>query len=71
MIAERGAAVERILTALRQTGSKVEQGRTGYKAGRPASLDAVTGEHRAGCGHIVPLMAARICRLPESGPPRG
>lgn len=70
MIAQRGAAVERIIAALRQTGSKVEQSGTRYKVGRPPSLDAVTGEHRAGCVHRVPVMPVQPCRLPESGPPR-
>jgi hypothetical protein len=35
--------------------------------GRAPSLDAVAGERRAGCGHRVHVMAARIYTQPESG----
>jgi hypothetical protein len=35
--------------------------------GRARSLDAVAGEHKAGCGHRVQVMAARIYTQPESG----
>ncbi len=33
--------------------------------GRAKTLDAVTGERRAGCGHRVQVMAARIYTQPE------
>ena len=35
--------------------------------GRVLSLDAVTGERRAGRGHGMQVMAARICSQPEPG----
>jgi DNA-directed RNA polymerase subunit RPC12/RpoP len=35
--------------------------------GRAKSLDAVTGERRAGCGHRGMVMAARIYSQPEPG----
>jgi len=35
--------------------------------GRAKTLDAVTGERRAGCGHRVQVMAARIYSQPSSG----
>jgi DNA-directed RNA polymerase subunit RPC12/RpoP len=38
-----------------------------YLFGRARSLDAVTGERRAACGHRVQIMAARIYTQPESG----
>jgi hypothetical protein len=38
-----------------------------YLFGRARSLDTVTGERRAGCGHRVHVMAARIYDQPESG----
>jgi hypothetical protein len=38
-----------------------------YLFGRAKSLDAVTGERKAGCGHRVQIMAARIYSQPESG----
>ena len=39
MIAQRGAAVERILAALRQAGSKIERSGAGYKAQCPVHDD--------------------------------
>jgi hypothetical protein len=38
-----------------------------YLFGRAKTLDAVTGERKAGCGHRVQIMAARIYSQPESG----
>jgi hypothetical protein len=38
-----------------------------YLFGRAKTLDAVTGERKAGCGHRVQVMAARIYSQPESG----
>jgi DNA-directed RNA polymerase subunit RPC12/RpoP len=38
-----------------------------YLFGRAKSLDAVTGERRAGCGHRVQVVAARIYTQPGSG----
>jgi hypothetical protein len=38
-----------------------------YLFGRAKTLDAVAGERRAGCGHRVQVMAARIYSQPESG----
>lgn len=38
-----------------------------YLFGRARSLDAVTGVRRAGCGHRVQVMAARVYSQPESG----
>jgi hypothetical protein len=35
--------------------------------GRARSLDDVTGERKAGCGHRVQVMAARIYSQPEPG----
>jgi DNA-directed RNA polymerase subunit RPC12/RpoP len=35
--------------------------------GRARSLEDVTGERKAGCGHRVQVMAARIYSQPESG----
>jgi len=35
--------------------------------GRAKTLDAVTGERRAGCGHRITVMAARIYTQPEPG----
>ena len=35
--------------------------------GRAKTLDAVAGERKAGCGHRVQIMAARIYSQPESG----
>jgi hypothetical protein len=35
--------------------------------GRAKTLDTVAGERRAGCGHRVQVMAARIYSQPESG----
>jgi hypothetical protein len=40
-----------------------------YLFGRAKSLDAVTGERRAGCGHKAQIMAARIYIQPEPGAP--
>ena len=37
-----------------------------YLFGRAKSLDAVTGERKAGCGHRVQIMAARIYSQPGS-----
>jgi hypothetical protein len=36
-----------------------------YLFGRARSLEDVTGERRAGCGHRVQVMAARIYAQPE------
>ena len=36
-----------------------------YLFGRARTLDAVTGERKAGCGHRVQVMAARIYSQPE------
>ena len=36
-----------------------------YLFGRARSLDAVTGERKAGCGHRVQVMAARIYSQPD------
>jgi hypothetical protein len=36
-----------------------------YLFGRAKTLDAVTGERRAACGHRVQIMAARIYSQPE------
>lgn len=38
-----------------------------YLFGRAQSLDAVTGERRAGCGHRVQIVAARIYSQPGPG----
>lgn len=38
-----------------------------YLFGRAKSLDAVAGQRRAGCGHKVIVMAARIYTQPEPG----
>jgi hypothetical protein len=38
-----------------------------HQFGRAPSLDAVTGERKAGCGHRVQIMAARVYTQPESG----
>ena len=38
-----------------------------YISGRAKTLDAVTGERRAACGHRVQVMAARIYSQPEQG----
>ena len=38
-----------------------------YLFGRAKTLDAVAGERKAGCGHHVQIMAARIYSQPESG----
>ena len=38
-----------------------------YQFGRARSLDAVTGERRAGCGHRVQVVAARIYLQPGTG----
>jgi hypothetical protein len=38
-----------------------------YLFGRARSLDAVTGQRRAGCGHRVQIVAARIYSQPEPG----
>jgi hypothetical protein len=39
-----------------------------YLFGRARDLDAVIGERRAGCGHKVQIMAARIYTQPNPGP---
>jgi hypothetical protein len=38
-----------------------------YLFGRAPSLDAITGERRAGCGCQVQVMTVRICSQPGSG----
>lgn len=37
-----------------------------YQLGRAKTLDEVTGVRRAGCGHEVTVMAARIYSSPEA-----
>ena len=56
MIAQRGAAVERILAALRQTGSKIERSGAGYKAQCPVHDD----EHPS-LGITQGAKGARVC----------
>ncbi len=38
-----------------------------YQLGRARQLDQVTGQRRAGCGHAVVIMAARIYGAPGAG----
>jgi len=37
-----------------------------YQLGRASDLDRVTGARKAGCGHQVEIMVARVYRSPEA-----